>query len=453
MALLNFKVEWENVQGIVDPALAKSWSRFSITSDERTRPFTYCIDTESGSSRDGVYGSLLPLGEWLLRHWHDVLDARREALNVPPSQRAWRRRHAWRTGREGMAFPDLTTFRRGSEVVFRTRRDDEPLCGIALCFLTDSELTMPRGIAEQMLRGLLDRLTFRLEECSDPRAIEFREDYDRLRRMDEHAHRRLEVIARLGLEEAQLSEDEALAGLVDELQLGRLDPLSDALVDAADPAVLAQDLRWAKQAWAVCEQEPPVSIRLRRLRDDLARQDDTPARSPSWERGWGRAEALRRVRPEFSHYERPVDGMRELCRAESLTTVAPSKVPTPEDSSLEDGVAWASGRQPLFFSAPRLATAAQNFRLARDLHGALFEGDPNEPFARLASPYLATALSEANAFAAELLAPVDLLRKRLQRNRLIDNEQVQRLANELVVSSRVIEHQIENHRLGSLVMG
>jgi len=54
------------------------------------------------------------------------------------------------------------------------------------------------------------------------------------------------------------------------------------------------------------------------------------------------------------------------------------------------------------------------------------------------------------AFAAEFLAPAALLRERIARD-IIDNEQIDDLADEFGVSAKVIEHQIENHHIADLV--
>lgn len=58
--------------------------------------------------------------------------------------------------------------------------------------------------------------------------------------------------------------------------------------------------------------------------------------------------------------------------------------------------------------------------------------------------------SRTRAFAAEFLAPSDGIRRRLGsvRDRWVDNETVDELANEFNVSTQVIANQIRNHHLG-----
>ena len=54
------------------------------------------------------------------------------------------------------------------------------------------------------------------------------------------------------------------------------------------------------------------------------------------------------------------------------------------------------------------------------------------------------------AFAAEFLAPSASLESRIV-NRVVDDEQVDDLAEEFGVSSQVVVHQIQNHKIAELV--
>jgi len=57
-------------------------------------------------------------------------------------------------------------------------------------------------------------------------------------------------------------------------------------------------------------------------------------------------------------------------------------------------------------------------------------------------------LSEANAFAAELLAPAEVIRARTPPGRIWTRQQCRLVAKELGVDQRVVAHQIENRDLG-----
>ena len=72
----------------------------------------------------------------------------------------------------------------------------------------------------------------------------------------------------------------------------------------------------------------------------------------------------------------------------------------------------------------------------------------------LVSPNTNTLLTRANSerqqrngtFAAEFLAPSSGLQKRIS-GQTVDGDQIDELADEFGVSSLVIEHQVQNHRI------
>jgi hypothetical protein len=92
-------------------------------------------------------------------------------------------------------------------------------------------------------------------------------------------------------------------------------------------------------------------------------------------------------------------------------------------------------------------SSARRFRLARSLYYFLFMGGTGS-YAVADSAILPGARSEANAFATELLAPVERLRAQAPPHGVWTNEQRRSIARELGVGHKVIDHQIENHRLG-----
>jgi hypothetical protein len=99
------------------------------------------------------------------------------------------------------------------------------------------------------------------------------------------------------------------------------------------------------------------------------------------------------------------------------------------------------------FYIPMKRVESVRFAFCRGLCEYLFLSGPN--------PALLTAAeserqSRNRAFAAELLAPADGIRKHLQDS-VVTEEDVDELATHFVVSTYVIQHQIKNHRLAKLV--
>ena len=92
--------------------------------------------------------------------------------------------------------------------------------------------------------------------------------------------------------------------------------------------------------------------------------------------------------------------------------------------------------------------SGKRFLMARAL-GDYLEGP--SPVAALLSALATDRQARSRAFAAELLAPSESLRRQLG-GRLVEPEQVDELALEYDVSTEVIRRQIENHGLATVVI-
>jgi hypothetical protein len=95
---------------------------------------------------------------------------------------------------------------------------------------------------------------------------------------------------------------------------------------------------------------------------------------------------------------------------------------------------------------------ARRFRLARSLYYFLIDSDRNRERLVADSPLVPGRLSEANAFAAELLAPVERLAQLAPADGVWTMGILRNAARALSVSPRVVAHQVENRGLGVLSM-
>ncbi len=452
---IEFSIRWDpEAAGITDPALARTWSQFLLTCDGRI--VTEYADREAANAlQSHLFISPLPLAEWALHRWHDLLDAPREpAEGDAESRREWRRRHAWRSGREGMGFPDLTTSRRGADVVFAWQ-PGPPLEGVPVRFLGEGEVCVSRDAAEASLAAFIGTLAHRLQDAGDPRSLEFCGAWGRFGRMPAEERRFRSMVARLGIDAEDLSE--ALGRLLKAwAALGELrdvQPVFGALLDAADPDRLEADKAWAESLWARCERSKAAPKPLRDLRERLADLDPVArSRDPRpWRTGWSRAIATREASSSLGRKGRiPADTLAAFLYGECGLARAQVRTAELPEPSLDGAVAWASGKAPVFHLSSQTRENARRFRLARDLHEVLFVGDPERPYARVASSCLAGSLSEANAFAAELLAPVKTVEVLLEGSRVADEKRVISIARGLKVDEPVVRHQIRNHGLATL---
>src|SRR4051812_30920387 len=95
---LAFRVEWEEAPRVRSPALAATWARLEIWVDDH--PVTRFWSQPTNGIRTGVYGSVLPLAQWIVRNWWFLLhegivspEVMRGLRGAHPEHRLWMERH------------------------------------------------------------------------------------------------------------------------------------------------------------------------------------------------------------------------------------------------------------------------------------------------------------------------------------------------------------------------
>jgi hypothetical protein len=122
------------------------------------------------------------------------------------------------------------------------------------------------------------------------------------------------------------------------------------------------------------------------------------------------------------------------------------EAPPPPIDSIE-GISGVTSQHELRCFTARSHKNARRFTAARGLMEWIY-GQPGGPI--LISTALTRRQQRNRAFAAELLAPAALIMRRLSGTE-VGRTQLQDLGEEFEVSSWVIEHQIQNHRLAMIV--
>ena len=89
----------------------------------------------------------------------------------------------------------------------------------------------------------------------------------------------------------------------------------------------------------------------------------------------------------------------------------------------------------------------RKFGNARDLYFLAFGARTDQDYASVVSPRVAGSTSVANAFATELLAPMEAVKSRLARSREVDLFTIAEIASDLDAPFTCVLHQVANHRL------
>lgn len=436
---LKFSLEWESAPGVTDPAEARSWARIEIMLG--TCVASQLLDLRQNTSRTGFYGSTLPLAEWLVESWPRLIHERR----VPPPNSSeepeWTGFHFFRASRQGGAFPDLQARRiNNHEIELLVHPDSDQLApGISVRFLSKCRSRVPAEDVERELSRIVDATLERLKEAP----VSERLSHLRSRWISLRDSQLARAAARLGLdvEALEMPIRERLEGLLSH-------PRADALLALAEGSLAPTALERIEEASQLMERlpdRPPVSSSWQSLQQAVRHQKH----QRPWKTGWAAAEEFRRV----------IDLKEDKLVGDKLREALATHLGWAHDQQLEqvqhllqgvDAVhIQEAGRMPAVLTTAR-HPGAQRFRLARSLYHLIFT-EPSKPLAAFAdSPLLASELSESNAFAAELLAPVKLLRESAPPSGVWDSARCHAIARSLKVSPKVIEHQIENRDLGRL---
>jgi hypothetical protein len=290
------------------------------------------------------------------------------------------------------------------------------------------------------LQNLLEAVEERLHNRG-VQGTPFQDDWQAIKQADGDEKAFCRAAARLGCDPYALSvsqQDEIIRAAE-----AVPDELHSEFYETADIAGLEAQARLLSQEIDETRQAAGPARLLQSLRGDIIPED----RGFPWEVGYAYA---RRVRSHMGLENRPFGSLDDLIEAFS----------SPGDQALSQHRQVSGASYDLFdalvasengdagFSIKRGRESSQKFTLCRSLFQYLTASERNT--------YLVTrALSEEQrrnrAFAAELLAPSAALQKSVS-SRIIDEEEVENIADHFGVSTYVIEHQLNNHKIVDDIM-
>lgn len=299
--------------------------------------------------------------------------------------------------------------------------------GITVRFLRDARTRVPFSALLSELDRFLQGVAGQLVEVRGERADAFRA---RL------AARMLSGDAALEGRLGFVDDPEALRPLFDD---PRHDQLA-AIFEASAAPTTQERIDEAKRVVGILPTPPRPEARWVQLQRSLTRQVGEAA----WLTGWAAASQFREA-VGLAHTEPLVpDMLADSCGWNATASVYVEK-------TLATGVDTVHVRQE--GAPPCLVTThptrpAQTFRVARALYHGLFGGSA----ALVAdSRLLGSRFSEANAFAAELVAPLEKLKQLAPPSGVWEPADVDAAAHATGASRVVVRHQVENRPgLGAL---
>lgn len=433
-------VEWEDGSGVRDEAEAATWARIETRVGDTVA--SQLVDERTPAVRKGFYGSALPLAEWVADSWPRLVHERRLPPRGSDDWHEWAGYHGFRAARQGGAMPDLRVVRHSDDWVRVSCVPDGTALapGITVRFISRAVEWVPLRTMQSALASFVEATLDRLGPVDSPRAERLMRRWRSVR-----DDRVAALAARLGLDDEAIGgpDGDALRALAGKDDAGVVADVAEA---STAPSVAGR-IEAAEQALLAVPAGTPVGERWRELVGRLvAERHDRP-----WKTGWRAARVLRQAvgaGEEEPPGERFAEWVAERCGWDAIRSLG--DLPADLDG-IETVHVRRAGRTPALGTRFLGRPEAVRFRLARTLYYFLFSRSGDRDSAVADSPLRTRERSEANAFAAEMLAPVAWMRTVLPAGSTWSEEAVESAAGRAGVSAQVIRHQVENRRLGMLM--
>ena len=294
----------------------------------------------------------------------------------------------------------------------------------ALEFVGSGEARVPAEDLAHEFRSLIEAVIEKLhrENLALPGLAEAWEAVDSL---DTEEQEFVHAAALLGVDPFDV--EDALADAIVQFWQGTPPSLREDALAGARPDSLPQVRTWLRNGLECIEEEAAGgAVDWGELRRSLP----SPRPGPAWAQGYDLA---RRTHAEL--------GIDDPLSVPDILASIPHRERQSPSTALQGLVA---SNTPACVTVPREESGARFLR-ARALGSFLARP---EPTASILSSLATDAQARSRAFAAELLAPAESLRERLNGGPATPGK-VNALADEFGVASLVIRHQIENHALAS----
>jgi hypothetical protein len=434
-------LDWEpvEVEGEVEDATERfTWGLFTLSIHVAgvERCLTRVEQVSGRTLARGVYGPAIAIAEWLAaNYWHLV----RSRRALPPccsrsDAYAWRRVRTLSYVGDGMPLPEIL-FAPEDEDHTRIQcvAENAPAEYARVRFTESCDQVVETAALRAAIRTFVECILDRLRDTcpTEPRLLGLAELWATATNHDAPQHDAYVRACQSGELWGALSP-EAAAQLGELPQRGELPPL-DAVIERVPPGELRSWGTWAAKSWqaAGAQDRLRATSLLAQLRNDVASARAKLAQR-SWQRGWNDAKRLRRVLAGRTGGTElpPIQAQREKRLADRETMIV-----------------MQAARQPLRLFGGK----STRFLEVRDLHAAIF--DPRPASAILHSPWLVGSAAVANAFAAEWLAPVAMVREAVKSRLCLGLDDLMEIAEAIQAPAECVRRQVENHRLARIDIG
>lgn len=424
---LQFDFEWQDPADARGEELRATWASLSIRLNDTH--VTELLDRRSRSVRTRIFLPLYPLAEWLATNWWYL---KSETERPENNSRAFDRRHNLRWAREGFALPSLRLVTLGSHFEAQWSSLDIPDAGIK--FLASGQALLPAVEINRSLNNFLNAVVTRLDDM-DVHGTTLQEEWAAVQGSSREEQEFCNASARLSVDPYSISES-LEAKIVKVAGIVRAELLDDFLSVTSVDNLL-------RHATLIKEGTDSISSdvdHVDALADIRKRIPQIVATDNPWEVGYQFASKLRENLGGGHWKSHSMDELAGHLRIDQLDHCL---LQGSEGCQFVDALVGTNQHNNPKFFVQKKRPDSRQFAFCR----ALFEHLTLKTGAFAAVSRLRTERQQMNrAFAAEFLAPYDLLKNDLSGTSISEDE-VDDLAQAYGVSAFVVRHQIENHRL------
>ena len=432
---LKINFEWIDPAGAEGPELRATWARLQLLIDGE--PITRPLDNVSKTVRDSLFLPLYPLAEWVATHWWFLLNE----IETPgrSTVETYASRHDLHFASEGFAIPSTLIKPLGSMVRIDWSPGEFPHQRIE--FVGHGNAHISSVNFRNVFSDFISSVAARLTDLGITDTL-LQEEWKAILEAVSEEQRFCEASASLGLDPYSLNEESARTIV----QVG--DTLPKSLIGeffwAADFACLNEQLVSLLEALKVSRSNPANLAPLKNLRE--VTQTAVKIVGAPWEQGYQLARQLRlelNLNGTVLHSFNDVSQALQI-DAHDLREAINSQI---DHSNTFDAVVDINDEgSPGFVITHRRADALK-FSFCRGLFEFLFT-NRNEP--SLVTKTRSESQKRNRAFASEFLLPAHALRERINTE-YVGEEVIDDLADEFGVSTYVVEHQLQNHRIAKTV--
>ena len=431
---LRFEIEWQQPRGVNGAELSATWATLRIVAGDGA--ITHVLDTRTNNSREHLNVPVYPLAEWIATNWWFL---NHEFLNpVKEGDSDFYRRHSLSSGRDGYAYPDLGVISSGERTnIFWKKRNSH---WTSVKFIDEGSIWLDRIDFQETCTNLIETVIKRLDQVGVGDTL-LHNEWRAIRSSDEEEAAFCAAAAGLGW------DPYALDGTERDLVLMVSDRLGD-FMDEAIPALEAERLDASTLAIGTAVEEAKHNRLALKSIQELKSEYSLATlygRTP-WEQGYNLAKRLRQV---LDLSVEPLPDMSRIADALSEDVQGIESVMQPVDSltqaPLIEALVTQDDEHSPAFAFRSFGENGKRFHFCRALAEVLTTSCYDSLITRARSE----RQQRNRAFAAEFLAPSAALANMVSYS-VVDDNNIEEMAEGFGVSTKVIEHQIVNNRIARI---